>query len=177
MTYEWHTTSWRPSTPEFFHDIPWSPSVLQWSPPSPVATTLQSLQDFHLRRQPAPRPGPRQCRRRTWSPLGCCQKRMRPSLAKSGSVPIERIWAFEPRGQHSNTRCLSPGRCWHVLFFSLRSVFPRKAGMTTAWKDQRGVPANSFSRVLFHVSTVEATVLCTTLRGHSLPVLLALKLS
>ena len=119
------------------------PKCFAMVPPSPVATTLQSLQDFHLRRQPAPRPGPRQCRRRTWSPLGCCQKRMRPSL-----VPIERIWAFEPRGQNSNIRCLSPGRCWHVLFFGLRSVFPWRAAMTRAWKDQRGFPANSFSVLL-----------------------------
>ena len=24
MTYKLHTTSWRPSTPQYFHDIPWS---------------------------------------------------------------------------------------------------------------------------------------------------------
>lgn len=69
------------------------PKCFVMVPPSPVATTLQSLQDFHLRRQPAPRPGPRQCRRRTWSPLGCCQKRMRPSLAEK-RAGVFRLNAF-----------------------------------------------------------------------------------
>lgn len=149
MTYKLHTTLWRPSTPQFFHDIRWSQVVCN----GPAFTC------GHNSPITAGFPPAKTASTNTWtSPMSPADVKSSRVLPKTHAAVLSKEWKcsdwthlgiWTKKRTKFKYSCLSPGRCWHVLFFASRSVFPRRAAMTTAWKHQRGFPANSFSRVPF----------------------------
>lgn len=165
MTYKSHTTSWRPSTPQFFHDIPWS-QVFCNGPAFTCGHNSPITAGF---------PPAKTASTKTWtSPMSPADVKSSRLLPKTHAAVLSSdwthlgIWTKRTKFKYSLS-FTGPVLTCSFLWFTFS--FPTKSCYDKSMKRPKRLPCK------FLFGTVEATVLCTPLHGHSLPVLLALKLS